>query len=128
MALLMIIVITFNVLAVVPGNLDLKNETGPCSDQDVWVYIKHTKFYEPPSIVIVHIPKHSLIGDLSNCPAQDTTVVGEGRRGLLLKQFAGMSIVTLKKGKLNDSKNYTTRPPKRIEIPANNFNVWHVSK
>jgi len=101
---------------------------GPCLDEDVWVYIKHDRFFYKPSttMVVVHVPKHSLQGDLQNCPAEDTKVLGQGRAGFNFKQFSGMHIVTLKKGKLNDSKDYTTKPPKKIEVPANNIDTWHV--
>ena len=125
LALLLVITVAFNSFAFIP---ETSVDTGPCLDEDVWVYIKHNGFYEPPSTVIAHIPKHSLEGDFQNCPAEDTKVVGQGRTGVMLEQFLGMRIVTLKKGKLNDSKNFTTKSPKKMKVPANNINTWHVSK
>ena len=102
------------------------SETSPCLDQDVWVYVKHTDPWEATCTVVVHVPKHSLQGDLENCPAEDTKVVGKGRVGF--SGFAGYHIVTIKKGLLNSPKNYTTRAPRKIKVPANNFNTWHVNK
>lgn len=100
--------------------------TGPCLDQDVWVYIKHTDPWEDTCTVVVYVPKHSLQGDFNNCPAEDTKVVGRGQKGMT--GFAGFHVVILKKGVLNDSKNYTTRPPRKFKIPQNNWNTWHVNK
>jgi len=128
MALLTVIIMAFNASAVAPVHSDIPNETSPCLNQDVWVYVRHQGFYEAPCIVVVHVPKYSLQGDFQNCPAEDTTVLGQGRNGPGLNNFSGMHIVTLKKGKLNNPKNYTTKPPKKIEVPANNINTWHVSK
>jgi len=100
--------------------------TSPCLDQDVWVYIKHDEPFEPTCMVVAEIPKHSLEGDFENCPAQDTKVVGQGRIGF--SSYAGMHVIVIPKGYLNDPKNYTTRPPKPIKVPANNVNTWHVNK
>ena len=101
-----------------------KKIDNPCLDQDVWVFVKHRDPWDPTCTVIVHVPKHSLGGDAINCPAQDTKVVGEGRMN---GQFAGFHVVTLKKGILNNPKNYVTKKPKHIKIPANNFNLRHIS-
>ena len=100
--------------------------TGPCLDHDVWVYIKKSDAFEPTCMVVVHIPKHSLQGDFQNCPAQDTRRVGQGRYGM--STFAGMKVVTIPKGHLNNPKNYTTRAPRPIKIPADNTKTWHVNK
>lgn len=129
-ALLLVVIMTFNSFAFFAENVDMDfdNSTGLCLDQDVWVYVEHSKFWVSASTVIVHVPKHSLVGDFQNCPAQDTKAVGQGRTGPTLTVFSGMHVITLKKGVLNDSKNYTTRPPRKIEIKANNFDIWHVSK
>lgn len=124
LALLLMITIVFNSFAFVPEISD----TNLCLDQDVWVYINNSGFLIQPAVVVVHIPKHSLRGNLENCPIKDTKVVGEGRTGPGLDIFAGMRVVTLQKGKLNDPKNYTTRAPKRTEVPADNMNTWHVNK
>ena len=97
-----------------------------CPDQTVWVYIDYTNPWEIPCTVVVEIPKHSLKGDLHNCPAQDTKVIGEGRRAN--EFYSGMHVVVLKKGTLNDIKNYTTRPPHKIKVPADNINTWHAEK
>lgn len=99
-----------------------------CPDQDVWVYVKHPahEIGEKYCRVIVHIPKRTLEGDFYNCPAQDTKAVGKGVIGF--KFFAGYHVVTIEKGLLNNTKNYTTRPPRAIEVPANNRNTWHVKK
>ena len=105
--------------------------TSPCLDQDVWVYVKHvddTLEWHPPCMVVVKIPKHSLQGDFNNCPAQDIRLVGQGRAGFGMSVFAGYHVVVIKKGYLNDPKNYTTRPPRPIKIPANNIDSWHVNK
>jgi hypothetical protein len=102
------------------------SEPSPCLDQDVWVYIKHSDPWAATCTVVVFVPKHSLAADFENCPAQDTKVFGKGRVGF--SGFAGYHVVTIKKGLLNDSKNYTTKPPRKIKVPANNFNTWHVSK
>ena len=101
-------------------------ETSPCLDQDVWVYVKHSDPWAGTTTVVVQVPKHSLQGDFNNCPAEDTKVIGLGRT--ITNKFAGFHIVILKRGILNKSKNYTTRPPRKIEIPQNNFNTWHVNK
>ncbi len=122
-ALMLVIIITLNSFAFVP---DETVDTGLCLDQDVWVYVEHSGFWIPSTTVIVHVPKHSLVGDFQNCPAQDTKAVGQGRFGLVM--YSGMYVVTLKKGALNDSKNYTTNPPRKIEVPANNIDTWHVGK
>lgn len=121
---MLVIIITLNSFAFIQENVD----TGLCLDQDVWVYVKHSGFLIPSSTVIVHVPKHSLIGDFQNCPAQDTKAVGQGRTGSGRIIFSGMYVVTLKKGALNDSKNYTTNPPRKIEVPADNMETWHVGK
>lgn len=102
------------------------SETGSCLDQDVWVYVKHVDTWGTPCTVVVHVPKHSLQGDFENCPAEDTKVLGKGRVGF--SGYAGFHIVTIKKGLLNDSKNYTTRAPRKIKVPKNNYDTWHVSK
>ena len=99
-----------------------------CLDQDVWVDIKHSDPWEDTCIVIVYVPKHSLQGDFYNCPAEDTEVIGEGRKGFGLTVFDGMHVLTLPKGMLNDSSNYRTTPPRKIKVPANNRDTWHVSK
>ena len=124
LALLLIITIVFNSFAFAPEIPD----TNLCLDQDVWVYINNYGFLTQPATVVVHVPKHSLRGDSENCPIKDTKVMGEGRTGPGLTVFAGMRVVTLEKGKLNDSKNYTTRAPRRIEVPDDNMNTWHVNK
>ena len=82
-------------------------------------------------IITEHCEKHKINlymiqGDFENCPAENTEVFGKGRVGF--SGFAGYHVVTIKKGLLNDSKNYTTRPPRKIKVPANNFDTWHVSK
>ena len=102
------------------------SETSLCLDQDVWVYVKHSDPWHTTCTVVVHIPKHSLEGDFENCPAQDTKMFGKGRVGF--SGFAGYHVVTIKKGLLNDAKNYTTKPPRKIKVPANNVNTWHVGK
>ena len=101
-------------------------ETSLCLDQDVWVYIEHSDPWEGTGTVVVQVPKHSLEGDFDNCPAEDTKAIGIGRT--ITNKFAGFHIVILKKGILNTSKNYTTRQPRKIKIPANNINTWHVRK
>ena len=105
----------------------------PCLDQDVWVYLEHKNDMDPTCLVIVYIPKYSLESDSQNCPAEDTKVIGEGRIDIDkfgafpgLSTYFGMHVVVLKKGFLNNPKNYTTKPPKHIEIPANNFNIRHI--
>lgn len=100
--------------------------TSPCLDIDVWVYLKKTEAFEPTCMVVVHVPKHSLQGDFNNCPAADTKVVGQGRLGF--QTFAGMKVVTIPKGHLNNPKNYTTKAPRSIKIPADNVRTWHVNK
>jgi len=97
----------------------------PCPDQDVWLSVRHRDDWDPTCIVIVHIPKHSLEGDDQFCPAEDTEVIGEGRVGPGLSKYFSMHVLILKKGFLNDPKNYTTKPPKKIEKPADNMNMWH---
>lgn len=120
LTLLLIFLIGFNF------TVATATEISPCLDQDVWVYVKHTDPWEGTCTVVVHVPKHSLQRDFNNCPAEDTKVVGPARKGMI--GFAGFHVVILKKGILNDSKNYTTRPPRRIKVPQNNFDTWHVSK
>jgi len=120
LALLLIVLIVFSFTEAAAS------ETSPCLDQEVWVYVKHEDPWEATCTVVVNVPKHSLQGDLNNCPAEDTKVFGKGRKGMT--GFAGFHVVILKKGMLNDSKNYTTRPPRKIKVPQNNFNTWHVSK
>jgi hypothetical protein len=91
----------------------------------VWVFIKHKEPLGSICLVVVHVPKHSLTGDINNCPAQDTKRVGMGRvRG----RYAGHHVVTLKKGILNNPKNYVIKPPKSLKIPADNFDTWHVMR
>ena len=105
--------------------------TSPCLDQDVWVYIKHvddTTEWHPPCMVVVHIPKHSLQGDFQSCPAQDTPLVGQGRTGWGMSQYAGHHVIVLEKGYLNNPKNYTTKAPRPIKVPSDNVRTWHVSK
>ena len=102
------------------------SETNQCLDQDVWVYVKHADPWDITCTVVVYVPKHSLQGDFENCPAENTEVFGKGRVGF--SGFAGYHVVTIKKGLLNDAKNYTTKPPRKIKVPANNVNTWHVSK
>ncbi len=119
MALLLVVLIAFSFV-------EAASETSPCLDQDVWVYIKHTDLWTGTYTVVVSIPKHSLEGDFDNCPAEDTKLLGKGRIGF--SKFAGYHVVTIKKGLLNDSKNYTTKPPRKIEVPQNNYNTWHVNK
>ena len=120
---LMLVILTSLSFTGTAADVGIKN---PCLDQDVWVYVRHSDPFETTCTVIVHVPKHSLEGDLQNCPAQDTKLVGQGRLGF--SGFAGFHIVTIKKGLLNSPKNYTTRAPRKIKVPANNFNTWHVSK
>ena len=120
LALLLIVLIVFSFTEAAAS------ETNPCLDQEVWVYVKHADPWDATCTVVVNVPKHSLQGDLNNCPAEDTKVVGKGRKGTA--GFAGFHVVTLKKGMLNDSKNYTTRPPRKIKVPQNNIDTWHVSK
>ena len=102
------------------------SETSPCLDQDVWVYIKHPDPWTETCTVVVFVPKHSLDGDFENCPTQDTKVLGKGRVGF--SGFAGYHVVVIKKGLLNDSKNYTTKQPRKIKVPENYWNTWHVNK
>jgi len=102
------------------------SETDQCLDQDVWVYVKHSDPWDITCTVVVHLPKHSLEGDFENCPAEDTKAFGKGRTGF--SKFAGYHVVIIEKGLLNDPKNYTTKAPRKIEVPANNFDTWHVSK
>lgn len=123
-ALLLVFLAVFGCAGIIGA--DAMQGTGPCPDQDVWVYIKHPDPWHETCVVVVHIPKHSLTGDFKNCPAQDTKVVGQGRIGL--SKFAGMHVVVLKKGTLNERKNYTTKPPRKIKIPENNVNTWHADK
>jgi len=104
------------------------NDFGSCPDQDVWVYIKHSDPWHRPCIVIVHIPKHSLLADFENAPSKDVKVMGEGRAGFGLTQFTGFHVVVLKKGFLNDPGNYTTRPPKKVKIEADNIKTWYVNR
>ncbi len=120
LALLLVVLIGFSFVEAAPSEISL------CLDQDVWVYVTHPDPWTATCTVVVYIPKHSLQGDFENCPAEDTKVFGKGRVGF--SGFAGYHVVTIKKGLLNDSKNYTTRPPRKIKVPANNFNTWHVSK
>lgn len=112
------------------GSIDFKKKAkiikNPCLDQDVWAFLKHTDKFDPTCTVVVFIPKASLEGDLNNCPAGDTTVIGEGRAGINLSKYVGIHVLILKKGFLNSPKNYTTTPPKSIEYPADNINIWRV--
>jgi hypothetical protein len=130
MALFTVLITTFSCSANEPllitevDEIEIQN---PCPDEDVWVYIKHQASddweWHPPCVVIVHIPKHTLEGDFENCPAQPTEVLGKGQSS---RGFAGMHVVELKKGHLNNPKNYTTRPPKSMDMPADNIRTWHV--
>lgn len=120
LALLLIVLIGFSFVEATAS------ETSPCLDQDVWVYVKHPDPWAKDCTVVVYVPKHSLEGDFENCPAQDTKVLGKGRVGF--SGFTGYHVVTIKKGLLNYPKNFTTKPPRKIKVPENNFNTWHVSK
>ena len=94
-----------------------------CPDQDVWVYIRYTLYEigDPSGRVVVHIPKRTLEADFKNCPSDDIKLMGKSR-------FTGFHVVTLKKGYLNNVKNYTIFPPGKTKVPGNNFNTWHVGK
>jgi hypothetical protein len=127
-ALLMLILsLVFNGAAianeVLPAEVSIEDT---CLDEEVWVYIKHSDPWDITCTVIVNIPKHSLQADFENCPAVDTEMVGIGKKGIT--GFAGFHVVTIKKGLLNDSKNYTTKPPRKIKVPQNNTDTWHVKK
>ena len=106
--------------------VDETSEANQCLDKDVWVYVKHSDPWEDTSTVIVHVPKFSLERGSQDCPRQDTKVVGIGRTDT--KEYAGFHVVILKKGALNDPKSYTTRAPRKIEIPENFFDTWYVDK
>ena len=99
-----------------------------CPDQDVWVYVKHSPhdIGDPYVVVVVPIPKRTLVADFENCPAEDTEFLGQGR--IAMMGFAGFHVVTVKKGLLNNTNNYTTKAPIDIKVPANNVNAWHVKK
>lgn len=98
--------------------------TDQCLDQDVWVIIQHPDVWHEPSLVLVYVPKQSLTGDFENCPAEDTKVTG--RAILVNGSYNGIHVVILKKGTLNDEKDYMTDPPPNIPIPADNIETWNV--
>lgn len=96
-----------------------------CLEQDVWVYFRHKDIWSSACMVVVYIPKNSLVRDSKNCPGQDTKVIGVGYVGK--DKFFGMHVVTIKKGLLNTNKYVHTKPPRKIKHTPNNRNSWCAS-
>jgi hypothetical protein len=101
--------------------ISISSSFAKCPDKDVWIYLKCNNFdlKGMPCVLLVHVPKNSLECDKDNCPIKDTKVVGEARLGKDYSYHGGLYVGILKKGILNNPKNYITVKPNKLEIPQN---------
>jgi hypothetical protein len=111
---------------------------GPSTD--VWLYIrcknvaKEKTKNDIPCIILVEVPKNSLRCDAKNCPSSDTKVVGNAFMGKDHSYFVGMRVGVLKKGTLNNPRNYMKKKPQKnikldniyfLQVKKGNYDALH---
>lgn len=90
----------------------------------VWVAVPHSENFEFTGIVLIELEENSINCTTETCPDEDITLVGDGydRRG----NWMGLHVIKVKKGYLNDDRNWSFDKPKIKPKEANNLWIWEV--